>query len=135
MESNIIQHHEYFDFESFYETIRKGYISIDNHDFDLFMNTEGVKHSFIGMADGENRIHDALTGILSSDSDIIRQASTMIITVIRSLEAKQPLSIKEMQFITDFLSNLSSGCEVIWGLTDDSSLGNKVKVIILINIK
>lgn len=135
MNLNIIQHHEEFDFKTFYESVRSGYIGIDFKDFETFMQTDGVKHSFIGKSDGSNRIQDACANALYGHEEIVRQASSMMITIVRSPDAPDPLKMEEMQFMNDFISTLPDDCDVIWGIADDSSLGNEVRIIMLVNIK
>lgn len=56
MAQDIIQHHEPFDFESFFEGIKSQYIGIDYHDFSNFLHTAGKKHSFMGSAGGKDRV-------------------------------------------------------------------------------
>lgn len=67
MNENIIQHHEPFDIEKFYETIKAGYISIDYWDFAMFMCHEGEKHSFVGRGEWKDRIKNALESAIASD--------------------------------------------------------------------
>ncbi len=61
MTKNIIQHHETIDFGAYFENIRAGYIGIDYIDFEMFMQNEGEKHSFVTMSDGRDRIRHPLT--------------------------------------------------------------------------
>lgn len=135
MATDIIQHHGPFDFKTFYENISSGYVGIDYHDFETFMLSKGTKHSFIGESKGANRIQDASANAFSGNEDIIRQASSMLITVVRSPVASQPLMMEEMQFMNEFLSSLPDGCDVIWGLADESSLENGVRIIVLVNLR
>lgn len=135
MDLNIIQHHEVFDFKTFYESVRPGYIGIDFKDFEIFMQTDGMKHSFIGKSGGSNRIQDACANALYGHEEIVRQASSMMITIVRSPDAPKPLKMEEMLFMNEFISTLPDGCDVIWGIADDPSLGNEVRIILLVNIK
>lgn len=135
MDLNIIQHHEVFDFKTFYESVRSGYIGIDFKDFETFMQTDGVKHSFIGKSDGSNRIQDACANALYGHEEIVKPASSMMITIVRSPDATNPLKMEGMLFMNEFISTLPDGCDVIWGMTDDSSLGNEIRIMVLVNIK
>lgn len=137
MTTEIIQHHDPVDFEKFYETIKVGYIGIDYQDFTTFMSQPGEKHSFIGRAEWKERVKSAMEGAIASDEavEIINRASSAMITIARSPEAERPLLMDEIQYVNDFVSGLPSDCDVIWGLTDDTALGNEVKIIILINAK
>ena len=137
MATNIIQHHELFDFESFFENIKSQYIGLDYHDYLNFMHTDGEKHSFIGRAEWKNRVKNALENAIASDEavEIINRASSVIINIIRSSEAVRPITIEEIQYLNELISGFSENCNVTWGLSEDSSLGNAVKVIILANVK
>lgn len=134
MTTDIIQHHEQIDFKTFYETISSGFVGIDYHDFELFMNNQGEKHSFIGTAVGPDRIKDAIINALAADEAIATQASSIMITILRSPKAEHPLNMKELEFINEYVSNLSDVCDVVWGIADDPSLGNAIKVILLMNL-
>lgn len=136
MATNIIQHHEPFDFESFFEDIKSQYIGIDYHDYLIFLHTDGEKHSFIGQAECKGRVKDALRNALASDEavEILNRASNVMITIIRSSEAERPLKIEEMQYLNEFVGEFSENCDVVWGLAEDSTIGNAVKVVILANV-
>lgn len=135
MDLNIIQHHEVFDFKTFYESVRPGYIGIDFKDFETFMLTDGVKHSFIGKSDGSNRIKDACANALFGHEEVVKQASSMMITIVRSPDAPNALKMEEMLFMNDFIPTLPNGCDVIWGIADNPSLGNEIRIMVLVNIK
>ena len=137
MATNIIQHHEPFDFDQLFENIRSQYIGIDYNDYLTFLHTDGEKHSFIGRAEWKSRVENALGNAMASDEvvEIINRASSVMITIIRSSEAERPLTVDEMQYLNEYFTGFPENCDVIWGLAKDSTLGNAVKVIILVNIK
>lgn len=137
MATNIIQHHQQFDFEAFFENIKSQYIGLDYHDYLNFMHTDGEKHSFMGRAEWKDRLKDALENAIASDEAdvLINRATTVMINVMRSSEAERPLMMDEMQYINEFITGIPENCNVTWGLSEDSSLGNAVKVIILVNVK
>lgn len=136
MATNIIQHHQPFDFETFFENIKFQYIGVDYHDYLNFLHTDGKKHSFIGQADWKDRMENALRNAIASDEamEIINRASTVMITVIRSSEADCPITMEEIQYLNEFVTGFSENRDVVWGLAEDSSLGNAVKVVILANV-
>lgn len=136
MVTKIIQHHELFDFESFFENVKSQYIGLDYHDYLNFMHTDGEKHSFIGRAEWKDRVKNALENAIASDEavEIINRASSVMINMIRSSEAQRPLTMEEMQYLNEFIIGFSDDCNVTWGLSEDSALGNAVKVIILTNV-
>lgn len=132
----IIQHHELFDFESFFENTKSQYIGLDYHDYLNFMRTDGEKHSFKGRAEWKDRVKNALENAIASDEavEIINRASSIMINIIRSSEALRPLTMEEMRYLNEFIMGFSDDCNVTWGLSEDSALGNAVKVIILTNV-
>ncbi len=136
MVTNIIQHHEPFDFGPFFDNFKSKYIGIDYHDYLNFLNKDGEKHSFIGQAEWKDRVENALKNAITSKEavEIINWASTVMITIIHSSEAECPLTMKEMQYLNEFVTGFSENCDVVWGLAEDSSLGNTVKVVILANV-
>lgn len=137
MTTDIIQHHELFDFESFFENIKSQYIGLDYHDFSNFLHTAGEKHSFMGSAGWKDRVKIALENSIASDEavEIINRASFVMITIIRSSEAKRPVTMEDMGCLSKFITGFPESCDVVWGLAEDSSLGDTIKVIILVNIK
>lgn len=130
----ITQHHEPVDFDAFYETVRSRYIGIDYRDYEMFMRTEGEKHSFIGVADGTDRMRDAFANAVSNDGELVGRATSLMVTVVRAPEMGCPINIEEVKGMIDFISDFLPGVQLVWGFADDASLGDKVKVIVLVNI-
>ena len=131
MATNFIQHHQPFDFETFFENIKSQYIGLDYHDYLNFLHTDGVIHSFIGQADFSFR-----NAIASDEAEeIINRATSLMINVLRSSEAERPLMMEEMQYLNEFIAGASDKCDITWGLSEDSTIGNTVKAIVLANVK
>ena len=137
MATNFIQHHQPFHFETFFENIKSQYIGLDYHDYLNFLHTDGVIHSFIGQAEGEDRVKNALRNAIASDEaeEIINRATSLMINVLRSSEAERPLMMEEMQYLNEFIAGASDKCDITWGLSEDSTIGNTVKAIVLANVK
>jgi len=137
MAQNIIQHHEPIDFEVFFEGIKSQYIGLDYQDFPNFMHAIGEKHSFMDSAEGKERIKAALENIMTSNEaiEIISHATSVMIIIIRSSEAERPVTMEEVGYLYKFISGFPENCEVVWGLAEDNSLGNMIKVIIFVNTK
>lgn len=135
MTQDIKQHHEPFDFESFFEGIKSQYIGLDYHDFSNFLHTDGEKHSFMGSAGGKDRVKVALENAIDSGEavDIVSHASSVVIVLIRSSEAEQLVTIEEAGYLNKVISDFPKNCDVVWGLAEDASLGNMIKIIILVN--
>lgn len=68
----------------------------------------------------------------SDRAGIVSNASAVMMTIVRSPEAEHPLRMDEMQYVTEFLSGLPEGCEFTWGLADDLTLGDDVRVMLLV---
>lgn len=136
MATKIIQHHEQFDFELFFQNISLQYIGLDYRDYLAFLHADGEKHSFIGHAECDKRVENAIGNAIASGhgADIINRASTVMIMIIHSSKAVRPLTMNEMQYLNEFTSGFSKECELIWGVADDSSLENSVKAIVFANI-
>lgn len=135
MTKSIIQHHKTIDFGVYFENIRAGYIGIDYMDFEIFMQNEGEKHSFVTMSDGSDRIRDSLTDAILSAGDLVDKVTSMMIIIVRSTESNRPITMAELQFLNDFLSQLPDNIDATWGMADDGSLGNGVRIILIINTK
>ena len=134
---NITQHHEPFDFDAFFEDERSKYIGVDTNDFQrLFQNADEV-HSFMGSAEWKDRVENGLGKAIASDEavDIIKKATSAMIVVIHSQAADRPLKMDELQFINEFVSGLPKDIDIVWGVSDDASLGNVVKTILLVGIR
>ncbi len=137
MATNIIQHHQQFDFRSFFENIKSQYIGLDYHDYLNFLHTDGEKHSFMGCAEWKDRVKNALENAIASDEavEIINRATSVMINLMRSSEAERPMTVDEVQYLNEFMTGFPENCDVTWGLSEDSTLGNVVKAIILVNVK
>lgn len=137
MTTRIIQHHPEFDLETFFNNIYRQQIGNDFDDYQTFMDYEGEKHSFIGIAEGEGRVTNALGNAIASREaqEIINRATCLVFRVVRSLEGKHPLVMDEMKDFFNFLDGINEDCDVGWGVAEDSTLGDAVKVIVLANVK
>lgn len=137
MTKDIIQHHEAIDFESFFKEIKSGYIGLDFEDFCKFLHSANEIHSFIGRSECKDRVKSALESAIASDEavEIINRASSVMMTIVRNPKAERPVSMEEVQHLNDFVSGFPNDCNVVWGLADDYSLGNVVKVLLLVEVK
>lgn len=135
MAQDIMQHHESFDFESFFEGIKSQHVGLDYHDFDNFLQTAGEKHSFIGSAGGADRVKVALENAIASDeaAEIINHASAVMIIIIRSSEAERTVTMEEIGYLNKFANGIPENCDMVWGLAEDISLSDTIKTIILVN--
>lgn len=90
----------------------------------------------MGCAESKNRVCDAIKNAIGSDeaAEIVSRASSVMVVIIRSSEANSPLTIREMQYLNEFVGGLPKNSEVECGLAEDVTLGNAIKVVVLVNI-
>lgn len=50
-------------------------------------------------------------------------------------EGERPVKMDEISAINEFVSGLPEGSDIQWSLMQDSTLGNKVEVVLFCNIK
>lgn len=133
---NVIQHHPPFDFDKFFQNEVSKYINIDYNDYQTLFKEEGEVHSFIGESDSEGRVKEAIAKVVASDntSKILCQIKAAMIIIVHSREANNPLTMDEVQVVTEFVSNLPNECDVVWGVSQDPDLGDSVRVMLLVRI-
>lgn len=135
MNMNIIQHHEPFDFETFFKQQKNVYIGVDYQDYEnIFIDAKEV-HSFIGTSDSENRVEAAIRDALNDSEVIIDKAKSVLIQFLHSSGSKRSLHLDEMSSINEMMARFPEDCNIVWGLSDDDTLGNAVKVMLIVAIK
>ena len=86
----------------------------------------------IGRAGGEHRVEKAFLNALDSPllygSDVSK-AKRILFNIYTSPDS--PLFVDELQEIDAFMDELSPQIEVIWGVSDDDTLGEDAKIAIL----
>jgi cell division protein FtsZ len=110
----------------------EGTINLDFRDVEATINGGGGALMAIGRASGEKRVQNAILNALDSPllygSDISK-AKRILFNIYTSEE--HPLLISEMQEIDSFMYELDPNINVIWGVSDDNTVGEDAKVIIL----
>lgn len=110
----------------------EGNINLDFRDVETTMHGGGGAIMAIGRARGERRVEKAIVNALESPllygSDIT-QAKNILFNIYTSDDA--PLFVSEMREIDAFMYGLNPNIEVIWGTSDDNTLGKDAKIIIL----
>lgn len=131
----IIQHHEEIELEAMYKDIETRSEGLDCQDFNDFMLREGEKHSFIGRDDSNDRIRKAMQEIIGNEAcrELLKNATAVMITAFHSPGSERPLHVDEIGCMHDFVQGLPSDCDAVWRLETDASLGNAIKIIMLIN--
>lgn len=91
----------------------------------------------MGRGEWKSRVKNALENAIASDEavEIINRATSVMINLMRSLEAERPMTVDEVQYLNEFMTGFPENCYVTWGLSEDPTLGNAVKAIILVNVK
>lgn len=108
--------------------------NVDFADVDTTMRNSGVALISIGFGEGEGRLHaaiqEALESTLVNDVNNIYSAKRVAFVIYYSHE--DPLRISEMTDIHNFMAQFKTEYEVKWGHGYDDSLGNKIKITILV---
>lgn len=110
----------------------EGGINLDFRDVESTMRSGGGAIMAIGRAGGAHRVQDAILDALDSPllygSDINR-AKRILFNIYASNEF--PLFVDELEQIDAFMEELDPQIDVIWGISDDDSLGEDAKIAIL----
>ena len=110
----------------------EGNINLDFRDVETTMRNGGGAIMAIGRAKGERRVEKAIVNALESPllygSDITK-AKNILFNIYTSDDA--PLFVSEMREVDSFMYELNPDINVIWGTSDDNTLGEDAKVIIL----
>lgn len=110
----------------------EGDINLDFRDVETTMKGGGGAIMAIGRAGGEHRVEKAIINALDSPllygSDVSK-AKRILFNIYTSPDS--PLFVDELQEIDAFMDELSSQIEVIWGVSDDDTLGEDAKIAIL----
>lgn len=111
-----------------------GYINLDFNDVDNTLRDGGTAIISTGYGEGENRvtkaIEDALHSPLLRNTDIFG-SKKLLFNLYFSRDATDKFKIDETDQITQFVSNIDPDVDVIWGVSFDETLGDKVKFTIL----
>lgn len=110
----------------------EGDINLDFRDVESTMRGGGGAIMAMGRARGERRVEKAILNALESPllygSDI-NKAKRILFNIYS--DESSPLFVCEMNEIDAFMDSLDSNIDVIWGVSDDNTLGEDVKVTIL----
>jgi cell division protein FtsZ len=113
---------------------KRGKINLDFNDVNTTLRDGGTAIISIGYGEGENRvtkaIQDALNSPLLKYTDVY-SSKRLLFNLYYSPTADQEFKAKESDEFANFVTKMVADVDVIWGLTYDESLGNKVKVTIL----
>lgn len=65
----------------------------------------------------------------------VGSTSDMMIMFIHSPNGPKPLRVDEASCLNEYISRFPSEANVRWGMDNDDSLGESVKVYLLLNLK
>lgn len=112
---------------------RSGYINLDFNDVDTTLRDGGTAIIAVGYGEGEGRVTQAIKNALESpllrNTDIY--TSKRILFNLYFSKTGKTLQTSEASELTAFISRIEEDVDVIWGITYDESLGDKVKFAIL----
>lgn len=114
---------------------KKGYINLDFNDVDTTLRDGGTAIIAVGYGEGEHRvakaIQDALHSPLLKHTDVL-SSKRILFNLYYSRQANGgSLKASEAKELNDFINKVEEEVDVIWGITYDESLGDKVKFTIL----
>lgn len=112
----------------------EGKVNTDFEDVNTTLRDGGAAIISIGYGEGEMRVSNAIKEALNSpllkDRDIF-SSKRLLFNISHNPDAEIPLAMSESNELTEFISNIDPGVDVIWGMIDDRTLGNKIKLTIL----
>lgn len=113
---------------------REGYINLDFNDVDTTLREGGTAIISVGYGEGEHRvtkaIQDALHSPLLRNTDVFT-SKRILFNMYYSRQAQNKFKASEVKELNDFIARVEEQVDVIWGITYDESLGDKVKFTIL----
>lgn len=111
-----------------------GYINVDFEDVDRTLRDGGTAIISTGFGEGEHRvtkaIEDALNSPLLRNRDIFGSRS-LLLNLYMSRNGDKSMGMNEVQELKNFVNEINPEVDIIWGVTVDDDLGDKVKITIL----
>lgn len=110
------------------------YVNVDFQDVKTTLKDSGTAIISTAYGEGEHRISDAIHNALHSPllkAHDINTSKRLLFKFTCCRESKNPLRAEEIAEITQFTSKLPSSIDVKWGIGDDPSLEDKVKITVL----
>ena len=113
---------------------KKGYINLDFNDVNTTLRDGGTAIIAVGYGEGEHRVtkasQDALHSPLLKNTDVL-SSKRILFNLYYSRNAKDKFRTAEAIELNEFINGVEEEVDVIWGITYDESLGDKVKFTIL----
>ena len=109
-----------------------GIVNLDFKDVNMVLRNGGVAIMSTGYSEGEGRVTKAIENALHSpllNNNDVYNSRRFILCVSYSKESK--LMVEEMNEITAFMEKFRDDVQVKWGMKEDNSLGDRIKITIL----
>jgi len=114
---------------------RPGIINLDFRDVSKILRKGGVAIMSTGMASGENRVNQAFDAALKSPllyNNDIHKSKKILFNIYQSTKPESQLMLDEMNEVRHFMDKfVHKDIEVIWGLANDDTLDDEVKITVL----
>jgi cell division protein FtsZ len=110
------------------------YINVDFQDVKTTLKDSGTAIISTAYGEGEHRISDAIHNALHSPllkAHDINTSKRLLFKFTCWKDSENPLRAEEIAEITQFTSKLPSSIDVKWGIGDDPSMGDRVKITVL----
>ena len=113
----------------------RGIINLDFRDVKKILSNGGVAIMSTGVARGENRVNQAFDAALKSPllyNNDIHKSKKILFNIYQSNQAENQLMLDEMNEVRHFMDKFEDkDIEVIWGLANDDTLTDEVKITVL----
>lgn len=109
-----------------------GHINLDFADVRTILKDGGVAIMSSGVAEGENRVEDAILSALHSpllNNNDVFDAKKILFNIYSGTNT--PLIVEEMEAVSNFMKRFGPEIEVIWGTATDPKLENEIKITLL----
>lgn len=110
------------------------YINVDFQDVKTTLKNSGTAIIATATGEGEHRVSNAIHNALHSPllkAHDVNTSKRLLLKFTCSKDAQNAISMGEMGEIRQFTDKLPTSIDVKWGIGDDPSLGDKVKVTVL----
>ena len=111
-----------------------GYLNLDFKDVKKTLEHGGAAIISTGYGEGDHRvtraIEDALNSPLLKNKDIYG-SKRLLFNLYFSRQAENEFKMGEATELSNFISNIDKGVDVIYGIAFDDTLGDKIKITIL----
>lgn len=111
-----------------------GRVNLDFADVCMVLRDGGVAVMSSGIAEGENRVKQAIENALNSpllNNNNIYLSSRLLMAVTTSSNEEEAIEINELDDIAEFMQRFDPDIQTKWGFSFNPSLGKKVKITIL----